>query len=292
MENEEMLEQTNETENVETQTTEETEEGIELTDTTTAEETKQAEENEEVRKSLKELLKENPELQEEYNNMLKIRLDREDRKHQRELSKYRDTDNVLRTTLNLKEDDDVNSKVREYYESEGVKLPEPIKEGLSKREIERLGLGDADDIIAEGYEAMEDEANRLARIGYQNMNDRERACFNKLAETLTYKKNKTELLKLGATEDLLKDKSFIDFRKQFNNDVPMEKIYDLYNKSTTQKTVKENPGSMKNSNGSVYKDIYTDEEIARLTDEQLDDPKIWEAVRKSMTKNQAKNYYE
>ena len=33
MENEEMLEQTNETENVETQTTEENEEGIELTDT-------------------------------------------------------------------------------------------------------------------------------------------------------------------------------------------------------------------------------------------------------------------
>ena len=28
---------------------------------------------------------------------------------------------------------------------------------------------------------------------------------------------------------------------------------------------------------------YTEDEIRKLTDEELDDPKVWEAVRKSMT---------
>jgi len=291
MENDEMLEQTNETENVETQTTEENVDGIELTDTSNANKNV-AEEKEEVRKTLREILKENPEYQEEYNNMLKARLDREDRKHQKELSKYRDTENVLRTTLNLNEGDDTNTKLREYYESEGIKLPEPVQEGLSQREIERLGIGDADDIIAEGYDAVEEEANRLARIGYQNLNDREKVTFNKLAETLTEKKNTDELLSLGAKKELLKDDKFVEFRNRFNSNVPMKTIYEMYIKENNEKTVKENPGSMKNSDVSLVKDYYTPEEIANLSEEQLDDPKVWKAVRDSMTKNSTKNYYE
>lgn len=294
MEENEMLEQTNETENVETQTTEENEEGIELTDTSeTTEQTAEVEEEkEEVKKTLKELLESDESYQNEFNDMIKGRLDRQEKKYQKELSKYRDTDNVLRTTLNLKEDDDTNTKLREYYENEGVKLPEKIQEGLSQREIERLGTGDADDIIAEGYEAMEEEANRLAKIGYQNMNERERICFNKLANTLTDENNRRELLKLGAKEELLKDKNFIEFKSGFNSNKPIKDIYEMYMKLNKEETVKENPGSMKNSEVKVSKDFYTDEEIASLTDEQLDDPKVWKAVRNSMTKNAKPNYYE
>jgi len=291
MENEEMLEQTSETENVETQTTEENEEGIELTDT--AEDTNQeSEEKEEVRKSLRELLKENEDYQEEYNKMLQTRLDRENRKHQKELAKYLDTENVLRTTLNLQEGDDTNTKLREYYEADGVKLPERINEGLSQREIERLGLGDAEDIIADGYDAVKDEAERLANIGYANLNSREKITFDKLAATLTEEKNRKELLKLGAKEELLKDKNFINFKNQFNYNTPIKNIYELYLKNTKTETVKENPGSMKNNDVNIVKDYYTPEEIKKLTDEQLEDPKIWENVRKSMTKNGSINYYQ
>ena len=42
-------------------------------------------------------------------------------------------------------------------------------------------------------------------------------------------------------------------------------------------------GSMKQSQGNVVKDYYTPEEIERLTEEDLDNPKVWEAVRRSMT---------
>ena len=297
MENEEMLEQTNETENAETQTAEENVEGIELTDTTndkedSTNESAESEEKEEVKKTLRDILEENEDYQKEFNTMIQTRLDRVERKHQKELSKFRDTEQVLRTTLKLNEGDDTNAKLREYYESEGIKLPEPIQEGLSQREIERLGLGDADDIIAEGYDAVEEEANRLAGIGYKNLNDREKVTFNKLAETLTAKKETDELLKLGAKKELLTNPEFIGFRSQFNSNVPIDKVYGMYMKEHTEKAVKENPGSMKNNDVNVTKDYYTPEEIASLSEEQLDDPKIWAAVRKSMTKNTPTNYYE
>lgn len=295
MENEEMLEQTNESENVETQTTEENEEGIELTDTTDAGEvnaTSTDNETAEVKKSLRDLLRENPEYQEEYNSMLKTRLDREDKKHQKELSKYRDTENVLRTTLNLKDGDDTNAKLREYYEAEGFKLPEAIKPGLSSGEIEAIAKYNANLIIESGTDEMNKEANRLANIGYNNLNESEKIIFNTLCERLTEDKNKEELLKIGAKEDLLKDKSFVDFKSKFNSNVSMKDIYDMYMKTNNKKTVKENPGSMKNSDVSLVKDYYTEEEIAKLTDEQLDDPKIWEAVRKSQTKNYKGGYFD
>ena len=70
MENEEMLEQTNEAENVDTQTTEEIEEeGIELTDTSDTEEQEPVKEKEEVRQSLKELLKSNHDYKAEFSDI-------------------------------------------------------------------------------------------------------------------------------------------------------------------------------------------------------------------------------
>lgn len=290
MEENEMLEQTNETENVETQTTEETEEGIELTDT--SETTEVAEETTEVKKTLRDLLKENPEYQEEYNSMLKTRLDREERKHQKEISKYRDTENVLRTTLNLKDGDDTNAKLREYYEAEGVKLPEAIKPGLSTGEIEAIARYNAEQIINSGYEEMSSEANRLANIGYNNLNDSDKIVFNTLCERLTEEKDKKELSKIGVKDDILKDNSFKQFKSMFNSNVPITDVYDMYMSKNHKKTAKENPGSMKNNEVSVVKDYYTPEEISRLTEEQLDDPRIFDAVRNSMTKDYKGGYFD
>lgn len=291
MEEEEMLEQTNDTENVETQTTEEIGEGIELTDT--SETTPEVEEEkEEVKKNLRELLESDPEYQEEFNDMIKGRLDRQERKFQKELSKYKSTEEVLKAGLNATDINDAEDKLREYWGNEGIQLPDRIQPGLSNDDLVALGEKDANSFIKEGFDSMEEEANRLANIGYQNLNEREKATFDKLAKTLTYEKEKKELLKLGAKEELLTDKSFIDFKNKFNFNVPIADIYDMYMKSTKPKTVKENPGSMKNSDVSIVKDYYTDEEIRNLTEEQLDDPKVWEAVRRSQTKNYKGGYFD
>ena len=302
MEENEMLEQTNDTENVDTQTTEEKEEGIELTDTSDNAESEEKEETDskeevdeekkEVKKSLRELLEDDEDYQKEFTKMIQGRLDRAERKHEKEISKYRDTENVLRTTLKLKDGDDTNAKLREYYEAEGIKLPEAIKPGLSARQIEVLAKDEAKQIIDSGYDEMNKEANRLANIGYANLNESEKIIFDTLCETLTKEKDRNELLKLGAKEELLSDKSFNDFRNKFNTNVPINEIYDMYMKNNSKKSVKENPGSMKNSEPSTKKSYYTPEEIAKLTDEQLNDPDIWKAVRDSMTKDGTTNYYE
>lgn len=280
MEENEMLEQTNETENVETETTEEImDEGIELTDTADTEET-DVEETPKVNKKLKDLLEENPEYQEEFNEMIKGRLARKDREHQKELSKYKDTDNVLRSTLKIQDGEDVNQKLRESYEAEGVILPSRYEPGLSDREIERLAKGDAEDIIEEGYETMIEEANRLASKEYKNLNEREKIVFDILAGELTEIDNKNALKKIGAKEEILKDKEFIKFKSQFNPNTPIENIYKLYMSSQPKPKV-ENPGSMKN-NDSKSKTLYTQEEISRLTSEELDNEEVWNNVLKSM----------
>lgn len=283
MEENEMLEQTNETENVETETTEEImDEGIELTDTAETDEQNESEveEKEESKQTLRELLKNNPDYQEEFNGMVKNRLNRQEREYQKELSKYKDTDAVLRATLKVQDDEDVNQKLRESYEAEGVQLPSRYEPGLSDREIEALAKMDAEDIIGEGYDAMVEEANRLANKKYQNLNKREQIVFSMLAEKLTEEDNKKELLKLGAKKELITDKEFIKFKNQFNSNVPIETIYSLYTSSKPKPKV-ENPGSMKN-NDSKSKTLYTQEEIAKLTSEELDDEEIWNNVMKSM----------
>jgi hypothetical protein len=42
-------------------------------------------------------------------------------------------------------------------------------------------------------------------------------------------------------------------------------------------------GSMKQTPAKGAKDYYSQEDIERLTEEDLDDPHVWEAVRRSMT---------
>lgn len=288
MEENEMLETSNETENTETETVEETQEGIKLTDTAETEETREepVEEKEEVKKTFREILEENPEYLEEYqkemDKAIKTRLNRKEKEYQREISKYKDTENVLRKTLEVQDGEDVNTKLREFYKEQGVELPEVYRPGLSEREIEILARAEAEDIIEDGYDAMVNEANRLARKEYKNLNDKEKVIFDTLAERLTAENDKKELKRLGAKEDLLKDEEFISFRKKFNSNVPMEEIYSLYKKQENKKTF-ENPGSMKNTKEQTKKTFYTDEEISKLTSAELDDPEVWEAVRNSMT---------
>lgn len=287
MENEEMLELTNDTENVETQTTEEmVEDGIELTDTegeqSNEEETPK---KEEVRQTFRELLKSNPDYQEEFSEMMKTRLDRQERTFQKELSKYKDTENVLKSALGASDIEEANKKLREYYENEGIKLPEVYKPGLSSREIEVLAKADAQDFINEGYDSMLNEANRLAAKEYKNLNDRERIIFNTLAEELNKENSKRELLKVGAKEDVLNDKDFINFRNQFNSKTPIGDIYNLYLQTHNSKQKPTLMGSMKDTTAKKdIKDYYSPDDVNKLTDEDWAKPGVFEKALASMKK--------
>lgn len=278
--NEEVQDVVEPTENDEAQASEETVEGVELTDTA---ETENVEEKEEEPKGRYMT-------DEEINSIVDRRVKRKMEKYEREMNVYKDTANVVKQAVGGEDINEINHNLRTFYENEGYKLPEKTS-SLTTREIEVLARAEADDIIEDGYDAMVEEANRLAKIGYDNMSERERVIFNTLGDKLTEENDKKGLLKIGAKEDVLKEEEFKKFRNQFKTNTPIEYIYDLYKKEN-KKTVKENPGSMKNSEVNSSKDYYTPEEIAKLSDEQLDDPKIWEVVRKSMTKDNPTNYYE
>ena len=271
MENEEMLEQTNDTENVETQTTEENVEGE-----TEATETEEVEENE-----VKTFT------QEEVDEIVRKRLARKDREYQKELSKYKDVENVLNAGLGTHSIEEAGTNLREYYKEQGVDLPSPIKPGLSEGELQVLGNNDADEILGLGLEEAEREANRLAQIGRENWNAREEAEFNKLASKLNYEKKKKELKSIGVSTDVLESKEFNDFANKFNYGTDIKDIYSLYSKTHQPKETKniEKMGSMKNNPTNEIKDFYSYEESLKFTRKDFDNnPELFKAVENSMAR--------
>lgn len=268
------------TENTDAQAEEEFEEGIELTDTTS---------NEEEKKEVKSYTEEELEkiVNDRVNEILPNKIEREKRKIEKtyrdELSKYRETDSILHAGLGTKDISEANQKLREFYKEQGVDIPTYQKEEYTPREEEILAKAEASEIIDLGYDEMKEEANRLATIGYEKMTNREKILFDTLAKELTNQNNKKELAKLGVKDDLLKDTNFNEFASKFDKKTPIKDVYEMYTKIYQPQPKVEQMGSMKGGQPSKVKDFYTAEEISKLSDEDLDNPKIWEAVRKSMT---------
>ena len=270
------------TENTDAQAVEEFGEGIELTDTAETE-----------KETVEETKEEQPKgrfmTDEEIDNLVMKKVNRRmaklEAQKEKELSVYKDTENVLKSALGANNIDEANKKLREYYIAEGVKLPDVYKPGLTSREVEVLAKADAQDLINDGYESMLNEANRLAAKEYKNLNERERIVFNTLAEKLTQEDNKRNLLKLGATEDILDDKDFIDFKNQFNSKTPIGDIYNLYLKTQDSKTKPVAMGSMKDTVAQKEtKDFYSPTDVKNLSDDDWNKPGVWEKALASMKK--------
>ena len=269
------------TENTEAQSVEENEEGIELTDTASQEEEKQEVKTytaEEVEKMVNDRI----------NDILPKKIEREKRKIERQysdkLANYEETSSILKAGMGVKDISEANQKMREFYKEEGIEIPVYSKPRYSEEDEKILGKAEASKIIDLGFEEMQEEANRLAAIGVDKMTPREKVMFNTLANELTHQKQVKELSKLGVKDDLLKDNQFKSFIDKFNSNTPIKDVYEMYTKlNQPTKPVVEKIGSMKSMIQDKVKDYYTEDEIRKLTDEELDDPKVWEAVRKSMT---------
>lgn len=220
------------------------------------------------------------EFNQKVNEIADRRVARKMRKFERELEKYKDTENVLKSQLGGENIEEVNTNLRKLYENEGVSLPNRYV-SEDRDYIEFQATRDSEDFISEGYNAMRDEANRLANIGYDNLNSKDKIVFTKLCEALDRKDDEKILKGLNVDTKILDDKDFIEYREQFNRNVPISKIYEMY--SGIHETKINTPGSLSN-NTKVESEYFTDEEIANLTMEDLDDPVIWEKVRRSQTR--------
>lgn len=274
MEENEMLEQTNESEKVETQTTEETEEKVEEISETEGQETT------EPKKTLRELLEESPEYQTELNDMMKDRLDRQKNKIEREYTeKYGRLETVVNTGLGTSNIDEAVNKLTDFYTKKGVKIPDTPR--YSERDIGILANADADDIIAVGYDEIVKEVERLAEIDVDKMTQRDKVMFTKLASERKRLEDEKSLASIGVDRKAIETKEFQEFANKLNPNLSLKDKYEMYLKFKPKPKI-EKMGSMKSGKVGV-KEFYTADEISRLTEEDLDDPKVWEAVRRSMT---------
>ena len=264
------------TENTETQSAEQFEEGIELTDTTSNEEKKEVKSytEEELEKIVNDRIQ----------DILPSRLEREkikiEKNYREKLSKYEETESILSAGLGTKDISESNKKMREFYKEQGIDIPAYQRPRYSEEDEKALGELDAKKVISLGFDEMQEEANSLASIGTDKMTPRQKVMFTTLASELTRQKQTRELAKLGVKEDILNDAEFKDFASQFNSKTSIQTVYEMYTKMKPQKQY-EPIGSMKNNKKVEKKDYFTNDEIAKMTDKELEEN--WEAIRKFQT---------
>lgn len=195
--------------------------------------------------------------------------------------KYGNLEEVLRAGTGKESVEDMTDTFKAFYEQKGIKIPQ--KPTYSARELDILARAEAEEIISSGYDEVVEEVERLAEIGAANMSAKERAMFKVLAEHRQNAERGRELSKIGVTEDVYNGAEFREFAGKFNPNTPISDIYDIYRKTTKPQKEIRTMGSMKQIPAEEVKDYYSPEEIDRLSMKDLDNPRVWEAVRRSMT---------
>ena len=212
---------------------------------------------------------------------VKKKLARQEAKLRKEYErKYGGLVDVLKAGTGKETVEEMTDTFSDFYRSKGIDIPK--KPTYSKNDIEVLARVEADEIIKSGFEEVVEEADRLNDLGVENMTEREKAVFLKLTDHIKNTETGRELSKLGVSADVYGSDEFKSFASKFDSKTPITEIYDIYNKTQPKKNIKP-MGSMKQTKTDVVKDYYSPEDIARLTEEDLANPVVWNAVRKSMT---------
>lgn len=273
-----------EAENVE-ETTEETEEGIEFTDTA---DTEEVEETEEVTEPIEEEPKKIY-TEEEFNERFDAKFKRREAKIRREYEKkYSKLENILNAGLGTHSVEEATSKLNDYYAEQGIEIPNYAEPKYSEEDTLILANKDADEIISLGEKEIKEEGERLANLG-KDMTQRERLTLERLTSKMKEIEEMKELSAIGVSKEEVFTDDFKEYERKLNPNLSLKEKWDMYQSTKPKKEIKQ-IGSMKNDT-KAKKDFYTMEEISRLTEEDLDDPEVYEIARKSMLKNAPKNYY-
>ena len=194
--------------------------------------------------------------------------------------KYGGLMDVLKAGTGKEDVGEITDTFGKFYESKGIKINK--RPDYTAQDLETLARADADEIIRGGYDDVVDEVDRLTELGAANMTARDKALFKVLAEHRQNAERAKELAKIGVTEDVYNSAEFKEFQSMFREDTPITKVFEQYQKTKPKKQI-QTMGSMKQSPAKGVKDYYSQEDIERLTMDDLDDPHVWDAVRKSMT---------
>ena len=219
--------------------------------------------------------------QSEMNEIMGKRLARHSAKIKKEYDrKYGELEEVLKIGTGKESVEEITDSFKSFYASKGLKLPD--KPRYTDKDLAVLAKAEAEDVIRLGDDYVVDEVDRLTELGVANMTPREKVYFKVLAEHRQNTERHNELAKIGVPEDVYNSKEFQDFKGKFNSATPIADIWNIYNKTLQKKEVK-TMGSMKNTTVNMVKDFYSPEEISRLSEDDLRDPDVWNAVRRSMT---------
>ena len=285
MENEEeMLETTNEAENVETETTEEIQEEV---DTKAAE----TEDSEEV-----ETESEEPEVEEnvltftqdKLNKLMEDRVRREQNTARRNEASIRreyeeklaDIENIIKAGFGTDNLDDGLNRITEICKNKGIKIPER-KNSYSQSDLEVLANHAAEEIIADGYDAVDLELKKLANKGVERMTPREKLVFSKLNDTKKVLDNEKELASIGVKKEILQSKEFKDFADKFTGSkFSIKEVYEMYAKDNKPKPKAKPIGSLINNNPKQEKTFISEAEYDKMTDKEIE--ANMDLIRKSM----------
>lgn len=200
-------------------------------------------------------------------------------------AKYEQLENIMKSALGADDIDDVITKSKEFYKEQGISIPELVnKSSLNERDEIVLAKADAGDIIKLGKAEMEQEANRIASIPEAQRSLRDKTIFNDVCQELIKLNDEGSLKSKGYDVNVLNDKDFSSFREQFNLNIPVAQVYEMYQKVNGNKNVQpKSPGSAKTTQtNNEIKEYYTPDEVRKFSEEDLDNPKLMKAIEKSM----------
>lgn len=205
--------------------------------------------------------------------LLRDRLSRE-RQQKKEMAKYKQLENIMKAGLGVETLDEAINKSSEFYKGQGVNIPVYQEESsYSERDEKILAEADAREIIALGKAEMETEANRIASIPENKRTVREKTVFNRVCKELINLRDIDALKAKGFKTELLNEKSFIDFKNQFNVNTPIENIVNMYNQMNAPKVEKPaSAGSAKSENRQAV-ETFTPEKINSMTPQEIS--KYW-----------------
>lgn len=216
--------------------------------------------------------------------LIRDRIKRE-REEAQTRAKYEQLESIMKSALGANDIDDVITKSKEFYREQGIQIPEIInKSSYNEREEMILAKAYAEQTISLGKEVMEEEASRIASIPEKERSLRDKTIFNNVCQELYKIKDEESLKSKGYDTKILSDSDFTTFRKQFNFNTPVSQIVEMYQKvSGNRPSQPQSPGSARTTQtNNEIKDYYTPEEVRNFTEEDLDNPKLMEAIDRSM----------
>lgn len=207
------------------------------------------------------------------------------REYEDKYNDYLTFENVIKAGTGIETDNvkDLTEQMASFYRNNNIEIPS-FERNYSEDDLKILANVDAEEIISGGYDDINDELNRLSAKGLEGMTPKEKLIFTKLDKEFKKIEEEKYFSSIGLSNDDMKE--YREFASQLDPNLTSEEKYKIYTKYRPQPKV-EPIGSMKGtkSKDEAIKDFYTYDEAIKFTKEDFDkNPKLYEAVKNSMTK--------